>query len=146
MTEYPVPDLPAVVLDTNAVLDWLLFQDRRMPALREALDGGQLRWLATCRMRDEFCVALSGAALARWQPDEAALLARFDQRVCLWPDPPPAPRNLRCGDPDDQVFVDLALACGARWLVSHDRAVLRLRRPMRAHGTQVCRPGEWTGP
>jgi predicted nucleic acid-binding protein len=34
----------------------------------------------------------------------------------------------RCGDPDDQKFLELALASGARWLLSKDNELLRLDR------------------
>ncbi|MBN8487205.1 MAG: PIN domain-containing protein, partial [Burkholderiales bacterium] len=51
---------------------------------------------------------------------------------------------LRCTDPDDQKFIDFALACGARWLVSRDKAVLKLRRRALAlHGLQIVHPADW---
>jgi uncharacterized protein len=56
---------------------------------------------------------------------------------------PPLPA-LRCTDPDDQKFIDFALACGARWLVSRDKAVLKLRRRALAlHGLQIVHPDDW---
>lgn len=62
------------------------------------------------------------------------LLARFDRCCVLCP---PAPAcAIRCGDPDDQPFIDLAVARRAV-LVSKDKAVLRLRRQMAAIGVTV---------
>ncbi|MBX3622048.1 MAG: PIN domain-containing protein [Rhizobacter sp.] len=51
--------------------------------------------------------------------------------------------RLRCTDPDDQKFIDLAVA-NARWLVSRDRAVLKLARRAALFGLQVVSPDRWT--
>lgn len=134
-----------MVLDTNVVLDWLLFRDPRVAALGAALECGRVRWVACRRMRDEFRHTLSRGSLGRWQPDSGRLLALFDRWAHLSPDPAPAPRCLRCDDPDDQVFIDLALARGASWLLSHDKALLRLRRRIPAGGPLICRPADWPG-
>lgn len=137
---------PLAVLDTNTVLDWLLFRDRGMQALADALACGALGWAACPAMRTELAQVLARPALARWDPDAGRLLADFDRHALLHPDPRPLPAPpLRPSDPDDQVFVDLALACGARWLVSHDRALLKLAGRARAHGLAILRPVDWPG-
>jgi putative PIN family toxin of toxin-antitoxin system len=136
---------PRVVLDTNVVLGWLLFQDPRIGALRAALEECRLHWVASPRMRAEFSRTLSSPVLERWQPDRVRLLDGFDARVQLVPEPVPAPTHVRCDDPTDQIFVDLALSCRARWLFSHDKALLRLRRRMPPQGPRICRPFDWPG-
>ena len=40
-----------VVLDTNVVLDWLLFANPQGQALGTAVTRGQLRWIATAARR-----------------------------------------------------------------------------------------------
>ena len=60
-------------------------------------------------------------ALVQCLPDERR---RYDADV-------PLPR---CADPDDQKFLQLALASGARWLVSRDGDVLALGRRTRRDG------------
>ena len=137
------PNAPRAVLDTNVVLDWLLFRDPRCAALAAALEAGQLRWVACARMREEFARTLRYAALDKWRPDDGRLLDSFDRHACLLPDPAPAPLRLRCNDPDDQVFVDLALGSSARWLLSHDKALLQLRRRMPPGAPLICRPADW---
>lgn len=133
----------AIVLDTNAALDWLVFADPGMQALAAAVQRGEVRWLACPGMRSELAHMLGHASLSRWHPDVAAALALFDRWACLLP-PPPAAVHLRCSDPDDQVFVDLALAQKARWLVTHDRALLKLGRRLRLQGVQVLKPVQWS--
>ena len=59
----------------------------------------------------------------------------------------PAPRaSAVCKDPDDQVFIDLAMHVGARWLFSKDAALLKLnKRSFRLKGVQVLRLTDWPG-
>lgn len=134
---------PSIVLDTNIVLDWLLFSDRGVSALAAALEDGRLRWLACRRMRDEFEHTLRRPELARWSPDSERLLARFDRHAVML-DPPTSAPDLRCDDADDQVFVDLAVQAKAAWLISHDRAVLRLRRRAARIGLKIAKPASWS--
>jgi predicted nucleic acid-binding protein len=136
---------PHAVLDTNAVLDWLLFRDHRVQPLAGALEAGALVCMACPAMRTELSDVLARPALARCNRDPARVLAEFDRHALMRADPLalPAP-PLRPSDPDDQVFVDLALDSGARWLLSHDRALLKLANGARSHGLTVLRPTAWT--
>ena len=131
-------ELPRLVIDTNWLLDLWVFDDPRAQPLRSALEAGELRWLATPHMRDEFARVLGYPAVAkRLQASgraPAALLAEFESRVA-WAGPAPrAP--VRCADPDDQVFIDLALQQRAL-LLSKDKAVLACRKRLQAHGVVV---------
>jgi predicted nucleic acid-binding protein len=128
-------------LDTNVVLDWLLFEDPSMRALASAVTSGRVRWLATAAMRDELARVLARGLAAARAADTAALLAAWDARVTLQSDSPAQP--LRCTDPDDQKFIDLAIAAGARWLVSRDRAVLALARRASPSGLIILGPAQW---
>lgn len=134
-----------MVLDTNTLLDWLVFRDACMLAVAAAVQGGTLQWVACAAMREELARTLGHRSLVKWQPDSEHTLATFDHHTRLLPAPPPAPRQLRCSDPDDQVFLDLALAHGARWLLTHDRALLRLARRVRPLGLEISAPKHWPG-
>ena len=138
------PAALAVVLDTNAVLDWLLFRNPFMDALQTAIEAGSVRWLASPRMREELLRALSYPALASWQPNSEHTLAVFDRWAVTCPEPEPtAVGPFICSDPDDQVFIDLALAHSARWLVTHDRALHKLARRAALAGVRILRPKDW---
>ncbi|HWH83931.1 MAG TPA: PIN domain-containing protein [Burkholderiaceae bacterium] len=134
--------VPSAVLDTNVVLDWLVFHDPRCAALMRAIAAGELRWVATEAMREELAHVLHGGTLDRWAPDVAAVHAAWDRHCDTRPEPPAAPLAgwPRCRDRDDQKFIDLALAGPARWLFSRDRAVLRLARRLGAAGVEVTTP------
>jgi putative PIN family toxin of toxin-antitoxin system len=127
-----------VVLDTNIVLDLLLFQNPQAQGLRQALDQQQLRWLATAPMRAELVRVLAypkiAVVLARLDHSVAPLLAQWDAGVLLVE---VAPRcAVRCRDPDDQMFIDLAMAHRAQ-LLSKDALVLRLAKRLLPLGVVV---------
>ena len=141
------PDRPTIVLDTNAVLDALLFDDTRMLPLMAQIRSATLRWTASPDMRVELARVLKRAMLQRWRPDLEEVLRDYDQcvNVCDTPPPlPPALSALRCRDADDQPFINLALHCQARWLVTRDRDLLSLARPARRYGLAIVVPEAWT--
>jgi uncharacterized protein len=144
----PVPAPPTarpVVIDTNVVLDWLLFGHPDGAVLSESLVAGELRWIATAAMRDEFADVLARGALDRWQPDLPRLWADWD-RHCVQVPPAAAvdpASGLRCTDPDDQKFIDLAASQRGSLLLSRDRAVLKLARKLASLGVTVATPAAW---
>jgi predicted nucleic acid-binding protein len=86
-------------------------------------------------------LALDGAA-------REAATARFDALIqCCppWLDSVEgAAKPLRCSDPDDQKFLDLALRADARWLLSRDDHLLALARRARREGLfEILAPQEW---
>jgi predicted nucleic acid-binding protein len=144
MNSSPTPP-PVAVLDTNVVLDWLVFRNPDCAGMGQALVCGQLRWVATRPMRDELAHVLSRGHLDAWGPDVAALWeswGRHCEEISI-PAPAGPAGRLRCSDPDDQKFIDLAVAIRARWLLTRDRAVLKLARRLRDHGVEAAPPGRW---
>jgi putative PIN family toxin of toxin-antitoxin system len=129
---------PIIVIDTNIVLEALVFGDAHAVAVKAAVVRGDWLWLATPAMRDEFERVLQRPSLRRWNPDPAALRIAFGSLATLVE--PAASSLLRCRDPDDQIFIDLALAFGARWLLTRDRALLALRRPAARAGLEIAPP------
>ena len=129
----------AVVVDTNIVLDLLLFADPAVAPLRGLLAQQRLDWIATAPMRDELACVLRYPHL---QPRMAAaglapeaLLTTFAAQARLVDVAPRAP--CVCKDADDEKFIELAEAHAAI-LLSKDRAVLSLRKRLLAHGAQVA--------
>ena len=121
--------MSALVLDTNIVLDLLLFQNPQAQGLQQALARREIRWLATAPMRTELVRVLAypkiALVLTRLGLTVVALLGQWDALVSVVD---VAPRcAVRCRDPDDQMFIDLAVAHRAQ-LLSKDALVLR-RRP-----------------
>lgn len=136
--------MPDVVLDTNVVLDWLVFRDPGCDALAHGLLRMQLRWLATEAMRKELEHVLTRGTLDAWEPDRTAVLASWDRWAThVEPLVSAPPAAMRCTDPDDQKFIDLALQVGAAALLSRDRAVLALAPRARVVGLDILSAADW---
>ncbi|MCX7249008.1 MAG: putative toxin-antitoxin system toxin component, PIN family [Burkholderiales bacterium] len=118
-----------IVIDTNIVLDLLLFKDPATQALKQALASAKIQWLSTQAMRDELERVLSYpkimARLAVTELDAPSVLQQFDTRARLVEVAPKA--SVTCRDADDQKFIDLAVLHKAT-LLSKDRAVLCMRK------------------
>jgi len=117
------------VLDTNIVLDAFVFDDPGSRALKSALATHRLEWIATKAMRDELARVLAYPKIVPrllfYQVSAAHVLAQFDGQATLVDTAPKA--GVTCRDPDDQMFIDLAVSHRAL-LLSKDQAVLRLHK------------------
>ena len=143
-----------VVLDSNVWIDILVFDDPHTRPIRAALESGALEALIDARCLAELTYVLDYPQFAKREIDKAAAVAtvtRLTQLVApTTPEPVPAQtvtpaENVRplpkCKDRDDQKFLELAYAAKADWLVSKDRAVLKLaRRIARDFGFQIAQP------
>lgn len=133
--------MQVVVLDTNIALDVLLFADAAAQPLRTAVQSQQVQWLATARMREELARVLRYPQIAKraafYQRTDADILGQYD--ACAQIVEPAAACPMVCRDPDDQVFIDLAVAHHAQ-LISKDDHVLRMRkRLLKGYGVVVTK-------
>ncbi len=140
--------VPRLVLDTNVCLDLFLFRDAACAPLAAALAAGQVQAVADAACRDEWLRVLEYPSVPIRPEQRAGLRERFDARVAMLADLP-APASLMplpaCRDPDDQKFLDLALASGADWLLSKDRDLLKLARRTRKAGLfLILKPEQWS--
>jgi putative PIN family toxin of toxin-antitoxin system len=132
------PSGEAVVLDTNIVLDLFVFNDPATLDLKTAVLEKKLRWLASSAMRSELQRVLTYPLIAKRMAlnnvQPADVLQAFDTHALVLADAAKAP--VTCSDPDDQIFIDLALAHQA-WLISKDQAVLSMKKRLLALGVKV---------
>ena len=128
-----------IVIDTNIILDLLVFADVATVPLRQELDAGTLGWIATQPMRDELERVLAYPQivprLAFYRMSAADVLAQFDGYVSVVAVAPKA--SAVCKDADDQKFIDLAAAHQAI-LLSKDKAVICMRKRLLTLGAQVA--------
>ena len=121
-----------LVLDTNVVLDLLVFADSRLAPIAAALADTRAEWIADGEALGELERVLSYPELRLTAAAASATMARaaaLAKRVAT----PAETRVLpRCRDADDQKFLVLAVAVGADFLLSRDRAVLTMARRMRS--------------
>lgn len=136
---------PEAVIDTNVVLDWLLFEDPWGLSIGSDVLAGRLRWVGTQPMLDELASVLSRPGLERWT-DRIDITWAMATEHCrlVAPRALPTPSILHCSDPDDQKFIDLAIDRRVQCLFSRDKALLRLARRAKLHGVSVLRPDKRT--
>ena len=136
-----------VVLDTNVVLDAFVFGNTGVQPVIRAIESGVVRWLGCAQMRAELAHVLVHARLGDRQIDAEHVLTSWDalsQPAALEPILPTL--RLRCTDASDQMFIDLALAQHARWLLTRDRALLKLARKAALLGLLIQPPEAWKAP
>ena len=117
-----------LVLDTNVVLDMLVFDDPNVRPLVSALTAGSvIAWADEATLR-ELQLVLAYPSFALDEAARHAAQARYRHLVRVAPGEPstPPPPLPRCRDRDDQKFLVLAARVGATWLVSKDKRVLAL--------------------
>lgn len=122
-----------LVLDTQIWLDWLVFSDPGVQALREAVEEGRAEiWMdAACEAELERVLAYD---LGRHTltPDAAAAALEKARRIARRIETALTPEEKktlpRCRDADDQIFLEAALAARAEVLVTKDGELLKLAR------------------
>ena len=135
-----------LVLDTNVWLDWLVFAEPAVLPVRDAVAG-----LRAAVYIDELLEAELARVLAydlgKHSIDAAAQAACLAacRRVALKIEAPAAEalqvRLPQCRDPDDQKFLEAALAARADFLVTKDQALLELAPRVRQF--RILTPAEF---
>ena len=146
------PSLPAdasgrrVVLDTQIVMDWLVFSEPRVMPIITLVESRHLLWTATAPMKAEMLHVLGRGVAARYSPDLEKIHAAFEQHCELVAEPQLGMARPRCSDEDDQKFIDLALhlaSQGSALLISRDRAVLKVAKRAARLGLEILAPEVW---
>ncbi len=126
------------VIDTNIVLDLWLFEDPATVPLRTALQSGRISHLATSSMRDELARVLTYPhivkRMAKAKRQAQDILNRFDEHHVAAEPAVKAPCT--CKDPDDQKFIDLAVAHAVP-LLSKDAAILCMKKRLFQSGVML---------
>ena len=136
-----------LVIDTNVWLDWLIFDDPSVATIRNAVSLGEAEVCMSADCLDEL-VRVLGYDLGKWTLSAEAQSAALERcralvRMTDVPDPPPDPVMPRCSDPDDRMFLRLAWACGADYLVTKDDDLLSVRlRGTALEGLRVVRAAD----
>ena len=135
-----------LVLDTNVWIDWLVFDDPAIAPLKAAHRDGRVHIVV-----DEACLQELNAVLAypefglddTQKADHLAEVARCTIRH-VDQQPTRAVALPRCSDPDDQKFLELARDARADWLLTKDKALLRLgKKKLLAAGFRAGTPQQW---
>lgn len=134
-----------LVLDTNVWIDWLVFDDPSVAPLKEAHRGGRVQIIADEACLDELNSVLTYPEFGLDDKQRKSHLAEVDRCVVKHDLQRGAPISLPlCSDPDDQKFLVLARDASADWLLTRDKALLKLSRRVKAAGFRVGSPAQWS--
>jgi putative PIN family toxin of toxin-antitoxin system len=134
-----------LVLDTNVVIDWLVFAHPYMQAFRAAVTAGEIivlthelalveleRVLAYPELK--LPVERQVDALARYRAYSRAATMPEGFALGAWQLPAGFPS---CRDRDDDLFLSLTHHTQAAALVTRDKALLKMRKRMRKRGMTI---------
>ena len=134
-----------LVLDTNVVIDWLVFDDAYLAPFRQQVRARQVEIVTHAPAFDELSRVLGYRELKLSAERQAQVLAAYreqtthlESQTAATAEPAALPQGFpRCRDPDDNPFLHLAWRSGSSALVSRDKAVLKLARRARRFGFQI---------
>ncbi len=125
-----------VVFDTNVLVSLYVFADSRFAPLRARIERGEWQAFTNEACFGEFRRVLGYPLFALPESRQQSALAAYAATVTQHATAMRAKAVAlpRCKDRDDQKFLELAHDAGADWLVTADKALLKLARRDRLRG------------
>jgi uncharacterized protein len=138
------------VLDTNIVLDCLVFKDPGIRRLMTALEERRVQALGHALTLDELQRVLAYPQCRLNAAEQQQVLDRYLGLATLATMPEGFSRETlllptgfpRCRDRDDEPFLALAYHARAQGLVTKDKVILKLRKKVRKFGVLVFAPAD----
>ena len=121
---------PRLVLDTNVVMDLFHFRAPPLAPLMAAIESGAVICLANEQTLAELARVTGYKQFCLDDAGRQRIFEAYRAQVTLIAESvdPALPLLPKCRDPDDQMFLELALAGHADMLISRDNQVLKLAR------------------
>lgn len=136
-----------IVLDTNAVLDWLHFRDSGAAPLDKAVATGAVQLVTCAECLEELRWVLGRPRFGLTGTAQAALLEQYAAQASVSGAAVHGDATAalpKCRDADDQKFLVLAWRSGSNYLLTKDKALLRLSsRAARQGGFAVLTPARF---
>ncbi len=134
-----------VVLDSNVWIDWLVFDDPGTQGLKSAHREGRLTIAIDAPCLDELKGVLAYPEfdldpMRQFALAEEVIRCTVAHDISRGDVPATLPR---CSDADDQKFIALAHASSAQWLLTRDKALLKMDRRLGRTGIRVGSPADW---
>ena len=129
MSDSGIPT-PRLVLDTNVVMDLFHFRAPPLAPLMTAIESGAVRCLANDPTLAELARVVGYKQFKLDTTGQQRLFDAYRAHVTRVSEPLTSTLPLlpRCRDPDDQMFLELALTGHADLLISRDNLVLKLAK------------------
>jgi putative PIN family toxin of toxin-antitoxin system len=133
---------PRLVLDTNVILDLLVFKDPSAEPIRLLLDAKQLDAVRTPESMTELMDVIARPAFKLSREEQEMILQAWESSTRLLENGAIESAPFTCRDTDDQIFLDMAYSARPALLLSKDLRVLELRAIAKHHGVEISQDYE----
>jgi putative PIN family toxin of toxin-antitoxin system len=128
---------PRLVLDTNVILDLLVFKDPVAEPIRQLLDAKLVDAVRSEESMLELIDVIQRPAFKLSREEQERILQIWESSARLMENEAIEPAPFTCRDPDDQVFINMAYSLRPALLLSKDLLVLELRAIAKTHGVEI---------
>jgi len=133
---------PRLVLDTNVILDLLVFKDPSTEPIQLILATKQVDAVRTPASMAELIDVIGRPAFKLSQADQEIVVQAWESSSRLIEDTAIESAPFTCRDLDDQVFINMAYSLRPALLLSKDLRVLELQAIAQRHGVDISQDYE----
>jgi putative PIN family toxin of toxin-antitoxin system len=128
---------PRLVLDTNVILDLLVFKDPSTEPIRLMLDAKIVDAVRSEASMLELVDVIQRPIFKLSQQEQEMILQAWEGVTRLLENTAIESAPFICRDLDDQIFLDMAYSIRPAVLFSKDLRVLELRASAKGHGVEI---------
>ncbi len=128
---------PRLVLDTNVILDLLVFKDPSTEPIRHLLDAKLVDAVRSEASMLELVDVIQRPIFKLSQQEQEMILQAWESLTRLLENTAIESAPFICRDLDDQIFLDMAYSIRPAVLFSKDLRVLELRVSAKGHGVEI---------
>jgi putative PIN family toxin of toxin-antitoxin system len=133
---------PRLVLDTNVILDLLVFKDPSAEPIRLLLDTKQVDAVRSEASMLELIDVIQRPTFKLSREEQKMILQAWESVTRLLENSAIESAPFTCRDVDDQVFLDMAYSLRPALLLSKDLRVLELQATAQRHGIEISQDYE----
>ena len=128
---------PRLVLDTNVILDLLVFKDPSTEPVQVVLDAKLVEAVRTEASMLELMDVIQRPNFKLSKEQQQIILKQWESSSRLLDNSAIESAPFTCRDPDDQVFIDMAFSIRPALVLSKDLRVLELGAIAQRHGVEI---------
>jgi putative PIN family toxin of toxin-antitoxin system len=133
---------PRLVLDTNIILDLLVFKDPSAEPIQLLLDAKLVDAVRSEASMLELIDVIQRPAFKLSQEEQERILQIWESSARLMENAAIESAPFTCRDPNDQVFINMAYSLRPALLLSKDLRVLELQAIAKQHGVEISQDYE----
>jgi putative PIN family toxin of toxin-antitoxin system len=131
-----------LVLDTNVILDLLVFKDPSTEPIRLLLDAKLVDAVRTPASMEELMDVIGRPVFKLSREDQETILKSWERSSRLLDNAVITQAPFSCRDLDDQVFINMAYSLRPALLLSKDLRVLELQAIAQRHNVEISQDYE----